>query len=181
MYRVLVVTALALVTAASAVADDAAGARGAEILAPFKMQLKQALEAGLAQGPSAAIGACKLQAPQIAEALSVDGVVVGRSSHRLRNPRNAAPEWVAPIMQAYVDDAADRSPRTVELGGDRVGYVEPILIQPVCLACHGDVRDPSLAGRIADEYPDDAATGFELNELRGVFWTEFPAGGGSDD
>ena len=181
MYRVLVIPALALLAATPALADDEAGARGAEILAPFKMQLKQALLAGMAQGPSAAIGACKLQAPQIAEKLSVDGVVVGRSSHRLRNPRNAAPEWVAPIMQAYVDDVAERAPRSVQLDGDRVGYVEPILVQPVCLACHGDVQDPSLAERIADEYPDDEATGFELDELRGVFWTEFPAGGGGDD
>jgi hypothetical protein len=181
MYRVLLVTAAALLFNTPAVADDAAETTGAKILAPFKVQLKQALLAGMAQGPSAAIGACKLQAPQIAETLSVDGIVVGRSSHRLRNPGNAAPDWVAPIMHAFADDAADRTPRTVELEGDRVGYVEPILMQPVCLACHGDVQDPSLAERIADEYPDDEATGFELDEVRGVFWTEYPARGGSDD
>lgn len=181
MYRLTGVTALALLITVPAIADDAAGARGAEILAPFKMQLKQALLSGLAQGPSEAIGACKLQAPQIAETLSVDGIVVGRSSHRLRNPGNAAPEWVAPVMQAYVDNAADRAPRTVELAGDRIGYVEPILMQPLCLTCHGDVQDPALADRIADEYPHDLATGFELDELRGVFWAEFPAIDGPDD
>ena len=179
MYRVLTVIALAVLLGGTAVAEDTP--QGAEILAPFKMQLKQALLAGLAQGPSEAIGACKLRAPEIAAALSVDGVVMGRSSHRLRNPANAAPEWVSPVLQAYVDDAADRAPRTVELAGERVGYVEPIMTQAVCLTCHGDVQDPSLAERIAGEYPDDQATGFELDEFRGVFWVSFPADGGPDD
>jgi hypothetical protein len=181
MHRFAGITLFALILAVPAFADDAAEARGAEILAPFKMQLKQALLSGLAQGPSEAIGACKLQAPQIAAALSVDGIVMGRSSHRLRNPANTAPDWVSPLMQAYVDDAADRAPRTVALAGDRVGYVEPILTQAVCLTCHGDVQDPALAERIADEYPDDQATGFELDEFRGVFWASFPAGGGAYD
>lgn len=179
MIRVFQVFALAIFLNGTAAADDAA--RGAEILAPFKMQLKQALLTGMGQGPSEAIGACKLQAPQIAAELSVDGIVVGRSSHRLRNPANAAPDWVSPLMQAYADDAADRAPRTVALAGDRVGYVEPILTQAVCLTCHGDVQDPSLAERIADEYPDDRATGFELDEFRGVFWATFPANGDADD
>jgi hypothetical protein len=175
------IVALTLLFAIPAAADDMASARGAEIIAPFKMQLKEALMAGLAQGPSEAIGACKLRAPEIARALSVDGVVMGRSSHRLRNPRNAAPDWVSPVMQAWVDDDTDRTPRTVDLPGDRVGYVEPILMQPVCLTCHGDVQDPSLAETIAAEYPEDRATGFELDELRGVFWAEFPADGGPHD
>jgi hypothetical protein len=179
MYRVLQVIALALLVNGAAVADDAS--RGAEILAPFKMQLKQALLAGLGQGPSEAIGACKLEAPRIVAALSVDGIVVGRSSHRLRNRANTAPDWVSPLMQVYVDDAADRAPRTVELAGDRIGYVEPILTQAVCLTCHGDVQDPALAERIANDYPDDQATGFELDEFRGVFWASFPAEGGADD
>ena len=179
MIRILQVIALAIFLNATAVADDAA--RGAEILAPFKLQLKQALLVGLGQGPSEAIGACRLKAPQIAATLSVDGIVVGRSSHRLRNPANTAPDWVSPLMQAYVNDGADRAPRTVALAGDRIGYVEPILMQAVCLTCHGDVQDPSLAERIADEYPDDQATGFELDEFRGVFWATFPANGGADD
>jgi hypothetical protein len=179
MYRALQVIALAILVNGAAVADDAS--RGAEILAPFKIQLKQALLAGLGQGPSEAIGACKLEAPKIAAALSVDGIVLGRSSHRLRNPENAAPDWVSPVMQAYVGDAADRAPRTVKLADDRVGYVEPILTQAVCLTCHGDVQDPSLAERIASEYPEDQATGFELDEFRGVFWASFPASGGADD
>lgn len=181
MFRLLPIGAFIILLAANGLAGEPAATRGAEILAPFKMQLKQALLAGLAQGPGEAIGACRLQAPAIAAELSVDGVAVGRTSHRLRNPVNAAPDWVEPVLQAYVDDANDRAPRTVRLAADLVGYVEPIVTQPLCLTCHGDVQDPALAARIKDEYPEDEATGFQPGDLRGVFWVTYPEIGQTDE
>lgn len=177
MYRRFQISAVLFVVVSVAIADEATGTRGAEILAPFKAELKAALLEGLAEGPAAAIGACKLEAPRIAAAISVDGVAVGRTSHRLRNPENIPPEWVSPVMQEYLADPGARTPRTVELPGGKVGYVEPILMQPLCLTCHGDVQDSALAAGLADEYPEDQATGFKLDELRGVFWAAFPAGG----
>jgi len=128
----------------------------------------------MAQGPVHAIGACNTQAPAIAEASSKAGVKVGRASHRLRNPANVAPDWVQPILDAYVADAGDRAPRTVSLGGGRAGYVEPILVQPLCLTCHGESLAPEVAAHIDALYPDDAATGFALDDLRGVWWVELP-------
>ena len=158
----------------SAYAQDAELARGAELLAPFKKNLQQALKSGLAEGPAEAIQVCRVKAPEIADALSVDGVLVGRSSHKLRNPDNTAPDWVSPIMQAYLDDPASRSPQAVELAGNRWGYVEPIIAQPLCLTCHGSELAPDISEQIAELYPEDNATGFEAGDLRGVFWLEFP-------
>ena len=167
--------AAALVTPSIPWADaDPAAARGAEILAPFKLQLKQALLAGLQQGPASAITVCSEQAPAIAAGISVDGIAVGRSSHRLRNPENAAPDWVSPVIDAWLESGADRAPVVVPLGGGRSGYVEAIETQPLCLACHGASLAPEVAERIAADYPDDRATGFEVGDLRGVFWAEFP-------
>ena len=163
------------VTAPTAHAQDAELAHGAELLAPFKQDLKRALKSGLAEGPAAAIRVCRVKAPGIADALSVDGVRMGRSSHKLRNPGNTAPDWVGPIMQAYLDDPSSRAPRAVELADDRWGYVEPIMVQPLCLTCHGSELAPEVAGRLAELYPGDEATGFETGDLRGVFWLEFPA------
>ena len=151
-------------------------ARGAELLAPFKKNLMQALQSGLHQGPAEAISVCRDKAPAIAAALSVDGVVVGRSSHRLRNPGNAAPEWVAPVIEAWLAEGAQAAPVVVPLPGKRTGYMEPIVTQPLCLTCHGSSLDPEVAERIAADYPDDRATGFEVGDLRGVFWAEFPSG-----
>jgi hypothetical protein len=149
-------------------------ARGAELLAPFKKDLKQALVTGMQKGPLSAIGVCKDQAPAIAESLSTEGVQMGRTSHRLRNPDNSAPEWVDTILQAYLGEEQGRAPRLVTLPNDRLGYVEPIATQPLCLACHGKSLAPDVAAHIAEAYPEDQATGFEADDLRGVFWVEYP-------
>jgi hypothetical protein len=148
-------------------------ARGAELLAPFKLELKATLAEGLAAGPAEAIGACRLKAPEIATANAGVGVRIGRTSHRLRNPANVAPEWVAPILAAYIAEASARSPRAVPLPNGRTGYVEPILVQQPCLTCHGEALAPAVAARIAELYPDDRAVGFRVDDLRGAFWLEF--------
>jgi hypothetical protein len=166
---------VSLLLAAHAIhAQDAELARGAELLAPFKQDLQKALKSGLAEGPAAAIQVCRVKAPGIADALSADGVRMGRSSHKLRNPGNNAPDWVSPILQAYLVDPTSRAPRAVELADARWGYVEPIAVQPLCLTCHGSELAPDVAAKISELYPEDRATGFEAGELRGVFWLEFP-------
>lgn len=166
---------LVVFSALAAHAEVAEPARGAKLLAPFKQGLQQALEEGLARGPVEAVSACQLQAPKIAAAESHEGIRVGRASHRLRNPSNAAPDWVRPILEAYVASPDDRKPRTVPLPNDKSGYVEPIGIKPLCLTCHGEVLAPAVASRIEELYPDDRATGFAVGDLRGVFWIEFAA------
>ena len=166
---------ISLLLAANTIyAQDAELARGAELLTPFKQDLQKALKSGLAKGPAEAIQVCRTEAPEIATALSVDGVRIGRSSHRLRNPDNTAPDWVGPIMRAYLDDPANREPRAVELEGNRWGYAEPIIVQPLCLNCHGSRLAPDVAAQVAELYPEDRATGFEAGDLRGVFWLEYP-------
>lgn len=166
-------TALSVALASSAA--ETAADRGAEILGPLKKDLKVALISGLEQGPEAAIEVCKEQAPAIAEALSVNGVRVGRSSHRLRNPDNAAPDWLEPVLQSYLADDRQKEATVVALPGARTGYVEPILLQPMCLTCHGTVLAPAVAETIEREYPDDEATGFAVGDLRGVYWVEYPS------
>ncbi len=174
MYGLRSILVLLVLVAGGVGAQEPDVAHGAALLAPFKQDLQQALLEGLAQGPEAAIAACRIRAPGIAEALSRDGVRVGRASHRLRNPSNAAPEWVAPILDAYATDPSDRAPRTVSLGDERSGYVEPIVLQPLCLTCHGQNLAPEVASRISELYPSDSAVGYEAGDLRGVFWAEFP-------
>ncbi len=155
-------------------ADDAQLTRGAELLLPFKRDLKSALVSGLEEGPVSAIGVCKVQAPAIAERLSIDGVEMGRASHRLRNPANQGPAWIGGIMQDYLRSGSSRDPVAISLSGQRIGYAEPIVVQPLCLTCHGQALAPEVARHIEEAYPDDQATGFEIGDLRGVYWVEFP-------
>lgn len=155
-------------------AQDTETARGAALLAPMKAELKQALMAGMQEGPANAISVCKVQAPAIADSLSVEGIKIGRTSHRLRNPENSAPEWVNVVLQAYLGEDNGRVPQVVPLANDREGYVEPITIKPMCLACHGENLAADVATQINEMYPDDEATGFQVDELRGVYWVEYP-------
>lgn len=149
-------------------------AEGAALLAPFKQNLKSELMKGMEAGPVAAIDACRVEAPEISAGLSVDGVLMGRASHRLRNPESVAPAWLAPYLESYA--AGEKSgPMAVRYEKDRFGYVEPISVQPMCLNCHGESLQPDVAARIAEFYPDDQATGFSEGDFRGVFWVEFPA------
>jgi hypothetical protein len=147
---------------------------GSGLLRPFKEDLLAALRSGLESGPAAAIGVCRMEAPGIAAGLSRDGVRMGRSSHRLRNPANAPPEWVAPVLADFAADAGDREPREIELPDGRAGYVEPIITQPLCLACHGEQLAPDVQAAIDALYPEDRAVGLRVGDLRGVFWVEYP-------
>jgi len=146
---------------------------GAELLAPFKTDLKAALSEGMQDGAVAAIAACNEAAPGIAQALSADGVRMGRSSHKLRNPDNAPPAWLVPVLDDYASGQSDLAPRSVVLEDGRTAYAEPIMMQPLCLNCHGEVLLPDVAARITELYPNDQATGFGVGDFRGVFWVEF--------
>lgn len=149
-------------------------AEGAALLAPFKADLKAALVEGMESGPVEAISACSIEAPRIAASLSVDGVIMGRSSHRLRNPENASPDWLAPVLRGYADGSSDLVPKALSIDDGRMGYVEPVTVQPMCLACHGEALQPDIAAKISENYPEDRATGYQAGDFRGVFWVEFP-------
>lgn len=178
MHRILALVVLlaGFLPGPNLAADPAAVERGGELLMPFKKDLKSALMTGMAEGPAEAISVCRLEAPEIADRLSRDGVRVGRASHRLRNPDNRVPAWAAPLLEAYVASPETRAPVAVALDGDRVGYVEPILVAPLCLACHGETIEPGVQTRIDALYPEDEAVGFRTGDVRGIFWAEFAAG-----
>ena len=146
---------------------------GAALLQPFKQGLKQALMAGLAEGPANAIDACRIEAPAIASALAVDGVTLGRTSHRLRNPENAGPDWALAVLRDYLASGA-RHPRKLTLDDGRHGYVEAIDTKRLCLNCHGASLSVDVSKTLERHYPGDEATGFEVGDLRGVFWVAWP-------
>jgi hypothetical protein len=177
--RRLALVGLAALAACAAPLDpareDAFRARGAAAVAPFKQRLQAELSSALAAGgPENAVEVCRLRAPQLASEASTPGLRVGRTSHRLRNPANAPPAWVAPLLEEYVAGAA-REARVVPLRGGRAGYVEPIPTGPLCLTCHGETLAPPLAAKLRALYPDDRAVGFRAGELRGLFWVELAA------
>jgi hypothetical protein len=174
--RALAAIVLVIAAMGAGPAPDLAVARerGAVAVAPLKQRMQQALVSALAQGPTAAIDVCRLEAPKIAAEVSASGVRVGRTSHKLRNPANAPAPWLAPLLESYLADPAQRVPRAVDLGDGRAGYVEPIVVQPLCLACHGETLAPDVAAKIDALYPADQARGFREGDFRGLLWAELP-------
>lgn len=150
--------------------EEAWKTRGAEVVAPFKKQLKATLLKGLAESPQAAIATCRVEAPEIARAVSNEGVKVGRASHKVRNPENRAKEWMTPLIDQYLRGATE--PMAVVIDEQTVGYIEPIVLQPLCATCHGTAIPATIEASLAELYPSDEATGFQVGEFRGVFWAE---------
>ena len=147
--------------------------RGDKALSPFKKGLMGALIEGLEDGPEAAIEVCQIVAPEIAEEVSSAGVELGRTSHKLRNKRNAPRDWIQPLLDGYVATPGKTEPEVVQLEGGGAGYVEPIFVKRICLACHGSSLSPDVASCIDEHYPRDRARGFEEGDFRGLFWVEF--------
>lgn len=152
--------------------DALVSERAKAALGPFKTTLKAELTGALADSPERAVAVCAARAPELARAASRDGVVVGRSSEKLRNPANAARPWLVPVMTELAKDPSDTASRVVRLPGGRRGYAEAIRVAPQCVLCHGKNLSPNLAAAIDARYPTDRARGFEVGDFRGVFWVE---------
>ncbi len=132
------------------------------------------MDAMTSQGPVAAISVCQNEAPSIAKAVGDEqGLQIGRTGVRLRNPDNVAPLWA----QALVRDKVD-APTFVTLDNGHSAALLPIKLQGQCLMCHGPKVDiaPGIQEQLTKLYPNDEATGFKEGELRGWFWIDLPKG-----
>lgn len=136
--------------------------------------LAKALTASVAaDGFAASIEFCRGAAPEVAEQVAASHALqIGRTSHKLRNPKNTAPEWAA-------DAVAKPEPGMKVFTGPsgELGVLSPIELAPLCANCHGD-PDKLAEGvmtAVSEKYPDDQATGFAPGDLRGWFWVEVPA------
>jgi hypothetical protein len=153
--------------------------RGQAAIAQLKKELKGALEAALAEGGASAIQVCSHEAPRIAAAIG-GGVTVGRMTRKPRNPANAVAGWQERAMAGFEKRAAAGEDLTTisystRLDGGMVGVAEPLLIQPLCLTCHGETIAPEIADALRARYPDDQATGYREGDLRGIAWAQVSA------
>ncbi len=155
-------------------ADKVKAAEGA--MTTLQQRLFLRLSEELARGgPASAVTVCRDEAQALtAEVAREQGLEVGRTSHKLRNPKNAPRPWVAPyVAAAEGKQAAEVKPVVVDLG-DRVGVLKPIPMGALCVQCHGaaDALSPDVARGLKASYPRDAAVGFAPGDLRGFFWAE---------
>jgi len=104
--------------------DDQAAQRDRALAAKDAMATRlkgRLMEALGSDTAAAAIVVCSEEAPQIAADVSQEhGVSIGRTSFRLRNPKNAPPDWATQFV-------ADRTSEPIYLSdGHKLGALLPI-------------------------------------------------------
>lgn len=133
-------------------------------------ELQKAIAAG---GAASAVNVCGDVAARVKKDVAAPDLGLGRTSSRLRNAANVAPEWVAPLLaELEAAPAEKRGPREVTLANGGFGYLEPLTAAPLCLQCHGSSLAPDVKAAIAAKYSGDKAVGFVEGDLRGVAWVE---------
>lgn len=128
-------------------------------------------------GPAGALDICRREAYAIAAEVGMQhGVSLGRTSHKVRNEKNAPRPWADPVVAQYAGKKfADAKPYVVDLG-TQVGVLQPISMGEACSMCHGapSWMPDDVAATLKAAYPNDRATGFTTGEVRGWIWIEVP-------
>ena len=172
-WSLLWIAAIALPGLANQPADSARK-RARAAFTELSEELQQRLQAAMQQGgPARAVQVCRKEAPAIAARVSKKhGFAVGRSSHRLRNPKNLQLGAIADYLSRYAESPAEKVPVEAVPEGKGWLVMAPIPTRPLCLTCHGDPTTFSadLRQELARGYPKGRATGFPVGQLRGAFW-----------
>lgn len=179
-------TATPPAAATDAPVEDADLSRAKAAAIAFSGRLRGELQAVMAVGgPVAAVEVCHRQAPRIAdEVMAEHGVRLGRVAlpGRNRHPAQAAGDWRLATLQAFqqaVDGGAAAAEQVAVVrdglpDGVALRMMRGIATEPGCLACHGSELAAGTREAIRARYPDDAATGFSVRDLRGALWVEVP-------
>jgi hypothetical protein len=162
---------------------EAVMARGGDaakaLLGTLVSQLKGAMQEG---GAANAVDFCSTTALGLTSGVAEEhGLEIKRTSMRYRNPANAPDQDETAALKYFESTLAE----TGELpdswvqraGRDEYRFYRPLVVGAPCLACHGPAGqiDPSVQEVLAERYPDDLATGYELGDFRGVIRVSVPA------
>ena len=145
-------------------------------IATLKEALQQAIQNG---GPVNGIAVCHDKAGQIATDLSQQlGMLVGRTSLKVRNPANAADNWELAVLKQFEARKAQGEPADKleffaviddDQGQKTFRYMKAIPTAALCLNCHGETISPEVDAKLKELYPNDQARGFKEGDLRGAF------------
>lgn len=136
------------------------------------MNLKKAMTEG---GPIGALDFCSLRAIPITDSAAAGmNVDLTRVSDKPRNVMNTADfdelQIIGEMKRAHKTEKGIE-PILSKKENSIIAYY-PILTQPMCLQCHGNPGteiSPETADVIAQLYPLDKATGYEVNQVRGMW------------
>jgi hypothetical protein len=130
------------------------------------------------KGVVEAISFCNIETVPLTDIMASQlNAKIKRVSDKNRNPKNKANEWELNYIQnAHELIAAGEKVKPIvqEIGGKKLSYY-PIFSNDMCLKCHGDLNQniqPEVKTKLITLYPNDLATGYGVNELRGIWVVE---------
>lgn len=168
--------------------DLPALAQAKQVTQQLSAGLQKLLGEELAQGGFVgAVKVCSERAQTVTGEFNVAmGASARRVSLRYRNPNDQPDPYERAVLQRWQEDhnrqklPAERAQIITEADGTRhLRYMKPIVVQAMCLTCHGEpARIPDEVKQIlGSRYPQDLATGYAAGDLRGAVSVRIPLNG----
>ena len=126
-------------------------------------------------GYAGAIQACNTQALPLTGSMLPSGVVLKRATLKPRNSSNTADTLEQRILAYFEALKTSGKPITPIAETDNQGklhYFKPIIMQEMCLNCHGQKEAQIQATTwqaLQKLYPADSAYGYQNGDLRGLW------------
>lgn len=131
-------------------------------------------------GPVGALEFCNVRAMPLTDSMATKyGARIKRVSDKPRNPINQADSTELAkikVFKSVVESGDSPVPFVEEKEGD-VHFYYPILTNDMCLKCHGTPGKqlvPEVGRTLSERYPHDLATGYDVNQVRGIWSIAFP-------
>jgi hypothetical protein len=181
MYRKVALCAALLFASHASGADDTGLLTEARFVArSLPPKLLNVIQAEVEKrGTEQALVAYSHLSPKIlADAAQETGWEIRQISPRNRNPKGLPDTWESGVLDEFARRIAAGEPpihmdkgEVVVDGGKRYyRYMQPMMMQRVCMECHGpeDAINPGVRQRIKELYPEDRATGYTDGMMRGA-------------
>ncbi|MGB3343919.1 MAG: DUF3365 domain-containing protein [Aequorivita sp.] len=153
--------------------------RGMRIAQATKAELGKNLMGQIQKnGVIAALDFCNIQAIPLTDSMSVvHRAHIKRVSDKPRNPKNQANAVELAYIQIFKNQvAAGQEPTPIVTTiGEKAEFYYPIVTNSMCLKCHGTPEkelESLTLSNILKHYPNDKATGYGENEVRGIWSVE---------
>jgi cytochrome c2/uncharacterized protein YnzC (UPF0291/DUF896 family) len=131
------------------------------------------------KGVIPALEFCKIKAIPLTDSMAtVHNAIINRVSDKPRNPKNKASILELQYLDIFKNQvtAGKEVEPIINKQGNDVQFYYPIITNTLCLQCHGtpnkEIASITLK-KINDLYPNDAATGYTENEVRGMWSIRF--------
>ncbi|MFZ5519067.1 MAG: Tll0287-like domain-containing protein [Candidatus Zhuqueibacterota bacterium] len=146
-----------------------------ELMKNLRKHLVEAMNQG---GAVEAIEVCASQAIPITEevqSLLQKPIQLKRTSFKFRNPFNA-PDSLEALALKYFEASLQQNKTLPEyyiqpvFAAQEYRYYKPMTMDKPCLSCHASPQtmDPKIAQILSENYPNDKAVDYQLNDFRGL-------------